>query len=1791
MIRMKVLSKRIIAVLLSLSVLCSVLLLQSFSVIADETPWNGTVSSGLAGSGTSGDPYLISNGSDLAYLAKFANEGEYNATANKYYKLTADVYLNDVSDPEWYKGENLNGWYFKAFLGTLDGAGHSIHGIYITDEIAAQNNRTKVGFIDELFNPGLIKNLAIEDSYISVSANNSIAGAFVGVGSVWSCPLRIENCFSTDTVRVSAYKAGGIIGQAYRIFNITNCYSSAVVEGNQKGAIAGGGVYDYYEGTPSINLTECYSTTSGLQLVGEWYNRQKYTSCYATKATTAEGGYSVKELTAAQMTGAAAAENMTEFHFPQLWYVRDNDSPIPTTFIERGPDTAAPVLSGEVVAAGISADTAAVNWNQATDLYTLSEKIVYSVYKSSSPITNVSGAGVEKIATVTGDANFIAAGLVENSEYYFAVTAKDEAGNVSPLIASAKYVHSFSDTDNWDGSAATRFAAGNGSESNPYLISTAEQLAYLMNLCSTKGTEATKNKHFALIANINLNDVTNANWKDNGAYEWFYGTSEDTSAAFAGTFDGRGHVIKGIYINETAKLYNGLFSALSLNATVKNLGIADSYICGNAKAGNYTGALAGLRTDSTSGNGVKIQSCYVDKDVTVEGDCASGLISKVQQKLSIENCYSKASVTGTADSALFVAEAISTTVSIDIKYCYSSVAGVPLVTAKAASKITYSDSYSVYSSLPGLAKLTLEQMTGEAAKQNMRSLDFSNTWKVKENDTPILVAFSPIVSDIEVWDGTVAAGFAGGTGKVDDPWIISNAAELAYLASKSTGWNTYNGKYFKLTNDIYLNDVSDPNWYSGTNLNSWMLKIFTGTLDGDGHVIHGIYITEATSAADGRTTKWAGFADEMNINSSFKNLGIEDSYIAASTTDSNVKVGAFAGRTVDWTAVKGLENCYVSDTVRLTGYTVGGLTGFAYAPSKIKITNCYSAAVLTGTKKGGLIGDAPYEATNNTLENCYSSTADVQLVGGNFPNRPKYINCYATKGTNGGQGNVTTLTVAQMTGSAAKANMPGFNFADKDNINAETKPTWYLSPGNTPKLYKFCRTELDLTEPVFETGTITRRIASQVAIAIEWPKAVDVQYTPSEFINYTVYWSKDIITSANVGSANVGGNFVGVTGATISGFSLGDEIYFAVAATDQGGNTSYVFADAPLKTEATKSGLIWNGGVAEMYDAGTGTQADPYIIASAEQLALLVKSAKEIGYNATYNKYYKLSADIILNDVSKEDWKDKAPKEWIYGASENQTGFCGKLDGDGHVVKGIYISDSMATCGGLFCTVQASAEIRNLGVVESEISATEWAGALVGLQIPWTSGNGVIVENCFSDETVIIESSVYAGGLFGGVMLGSGATSLKCHFTNCYSGAQINAPKLNVCGSIVGETRFMDENDEFVLENCFGMHPGFHLVGNNPAKPTYINCYTLGVAQEGITKLNYLDAFGENVKNVMTAFNFETVWATSEDGSPYLRKFGEHPEYAANKTPVTISFVTNCDIDLEPVVGYVGDKLELPTLARDEYTFDGWYVYKELDIKYPIDTFPAYSMNLFAKWIDSATFRQDFEDYAFSYAGEDGLGKDHELYRPGVSGYDSEYVYGGGRSIHRIGELDEASEFQIFNADSTPLETGKNYRLRAMVYVDKASSGNIQLVSSDRVKLSKKTTVVANVVDVTKISKGEWLEVTVDFTARGKYLLIRTPGLTDMYFDDISIFKLSDGAEIPAPDVSDNQTTGTVTDADTSPDDGSEDWEDGDWDDEISEETGESNAIVICLIVFAVSALAVVSIILFKRKKSLKEND
>lgn len=57
-----------------------------------------------------------------------------------------------------------------------------------------------------------------------------------------------------------------------------------------------------------------------------------------------------------------------------------------------------------------------------------------------------------------------------------------------------------------------------------------------------------------------------------------------------------------------------------------------------------------------------------------------------------------------------------------------------------------------------------------------------------------------------VWDGTKASAYAGGTGTEDDPYLIENGGQLRLLVGSSNEATT--GKYYKLTQDIYLNNVS-----------------------------------------------------------------------------------------------------------------------------------------------------------------------------------------------------------------------------------------------------------------------------------------------------------------------------------------------------------------------------------------------------------------------------------------------------------------------------------------------------------------------------------------------------------------------------------------------------------------------------------------------------------------------------------------------------------------------------------------------------------------------------------------------------------------------------------------------------------------------------------------------------------------------------------------------------------------------------------------------------------------------
>ena len=105
--------------LLTVAILLSTFLLGIPAVAAEPASWDGRVATSFAGgAGTADDPWQISNGSELAYLASVVNSNE-SDTHDKYYILTADI---DLGGQEWIGIGNQHD-AAKAFKGNFDGNG------------------------------------------------------------------------------------------------------------------------------------------------------------------------------------------------------------------------------------------------------------------------------------------------------------------------------------------------------------------------------------------------------------------------------------------------------------------------------------------------------------------------------------------------------------------------------------------------------------------------------------------------------------------------------------------------------------------------------------------------------------------------------------------------------------------------------------------------------------------------------------------------------------------------------------------------------------------------------------------------------------------------------------------------------------------------------------------------------------------------------------------------------------------------------------------------------------------------------------------------------------------------------------------------------------------------------------------------------------------------------------------------------------------------------------------------------------------------------------------------------------------------------------------------------------------------------------------------------------------------------------------------------------------------------------------------------------------------------------
>lgn len=191
--------------------------------------------------------------------------------------------------------------------------------------------------------------------------------------------------------------------------------------------------------------------------------------------------------------------------------------------------------------------------------------------------------------------------------------------------------------------------------------------------------------------------------------------------------------------------------------------------------------------------------------------------------------------------------------------------------------------------------------------------------------------------------------------------------------------------------------------------------------------------------------------------------------------------------------------------------------------------------------------------------------------------------------------------------------------------------------------------------------------------------------------------------------------------------------------------------------EADMDGEVWDGTVATSFESGTGTEADPYIIATPSQLAYLAqqvnKSDQTLGgdIHAFEGKYYKQTNDFILAD-----------KPWTpigctrrYGYNYTATiYFSGHYDGNGKKVYGLNVKQD-DSYGGLFGAV-SKGSISNCTVF-GRVDAASRTGGIVGCL-----AGGATMTNCVAEVTV--KGKSWVGGLCGAL---NSASVSDCSVVNC----------------------------------------------------------------------------------------------------------------------------------------------------------------------------------------------------------------------------------------------------------------------------------------------------------------------------------------------------------------------------------------------------------------------------------------
>lgn len=220
------------------------------------------------GNGTLFNPYVIHTAQQLANFAYMVYESQ-DYFENRYIILDNDIVLNDdvMANPSAAKPwMPIGKWgLFKdgKFLGSFDGRGHTIYGLYISKDSRIEGYAGLFGTVKK---NGEVKNLNVKDAVIdlsSFSGQNLYVGGIVGYTTdnavISNCTFE-GNIYGNENSRYQ----GGIVGLHTSCNAVLSCHFTGRVGAKPKDNAYCPGIAGGIAGYSSASIVDCTATVNAL---------------------------------------------------------------------------------------------------------------------------------------------------------------------------------------------------------------------------------------------------------------------------------------------------------------------------------------------------------------------------------------------------------------------------------------------------------------------------------------------------------------------------------------------------------------------------------------------------------------------------------------------------------------------------------------------------------------------------------------------------------------------------------------------------------------------------------------------------------------------------------------------------------------------------------------------------------------------------------------------------------------------------------------------------------------------------------------------------------------------------------------------------------------------------------------------------------------------------------------------------------------------------------------------------------------------------------------------------------------------------------------------------------------------------------------------------------------------------------------------------------------------------------------------------------------------------------------